>query len=193
MTHTPERSNPAAGIPLTHLLDQYTARAWSLARRIVGDDRLAEDVVQEAFVAYWRHPAAYDATRGSFASWFLALVHHKAVDVVRRETAHRRRADAAGVQDAGVAVPDVAEIVIDRVADLRVRTALASLSDVQREALVLAYWGGYTQQEIALRVGAPLGTVKTRMHAGMRRLRDRLGPVVPVSVPAAGPSLAVAG
>ena len=171
-------------------MDQYSVRAWSLARRIVADDRLAEDVVQEAFLAYWRNPAAFDAGRGTFGSWFLALVHHKAVDAVRRETAHRRRADAAAGESEGEVVRDVAELVVDRVADLRVRSALESLSPVQREALVLAYWGGYTQQEIAQRTGAPLGTVKTRMFAGMRRLHEKLGPVVPVPRSAAVAPLA---
>lgn len=130
-------------------------------------------------MAYWRNPAAFDGARGSFGPWFLALVHHKAVDAVRRETSHRRRLDAAADSldpDGGL---DVAAVVADRVADARVRTALAALPAVQREALVLAYWGGYTQREIALRTGAPLGTVKTRMLAGTRRLRDALGAVTP--------------
>ena len=185
MTHLVDRSNTAAVTSFADLLGQYTARAWSLARRIVGDDKLAEDVVQEAFLAYWRNPAAYDGTRGTFGSWFLALVHHKAVDAVRREEAHRRRADAAALLAGNETVQDVAETVADRITDLRVRSALGGLSEVQREALVLAYWGGYTQREIAQRTGAPLGTVKTRMLAGMRRLQDGLRTsVAPPAVPA---------
>jgi len=177
VTLTVDRSKTAAETPLADLLAQYTPRAWSLAHRIVGDDRLAEDVVQEAFLAYWRDPAAYDGTRGSFASWFLALVHHKAVDAVRREQAHRRRADAAAELTARDTVHDVAETVVDRMTDLRVRAALQDLPAAQREALVLAYWGGCTQREIAQRTGAPLGTVKTRMFAGMRQLQQKLGTV----------------
>lgn len=186
VTQTLDRSNTAAEPSLATLHEEYTPRAWALARRIVADDRLAEDVVQEAFLAYWRNPGAYDADRGTFASWFLALVHHRAVDLVRREAAHRRRADAdaeLAMEDFG---PDVAELVTGRVADLRVRSALLALSAVQREALVLAYWGGYSQREIARRTGVPLGTVKTRMHAGMRRLHERLGEAV-------APPLATAG
>jgi RNA polymerase sigma factor (sigma-70 family) len=183
VTHTVDRPDAAAGASFAHRLDEYTARAWALSRRIVGDDRLAEDVVQEAFLAYWRNPAAYDGTRGSFGSWFLALVHHKAVDAVRREESQRRRADAAA-QLAGLdTVQDVAETVADRMTDLRVRSALEGLPAVQREALVLAYWGGLTQREIAQRTGAPLGTVKTRMFAGMRRLHEGLRPSVAPSVP----------
>lgn len=172
-----DRSNAAAGTSFADRLDEYAVRAWSLASRIVGDDKLAEDVVQEAFLAYWRNPAAYDGTRGTFGSWFLAMVHHKAVDAVRREESHRRRADAAAQLAGGDTVQDIAETVADRITDLRVRTALESLPAAQREALVLAYWGGYTQREIAQRTGAPLGTVKTRMFAGMRRLHEGLGAV----------------
>jgi RNA polymerase sigma-70 factor (ECF subfamily) len=177
-----DRSNTAADTSFADLLEQYTTRAWSLARRIVGDDTLAEDVVQEAFLAYWRNPAAYDSTRGTFASWFLALVHHKAVDAVRREEAQRRRADAAAQVAAQDTVQDVAETVADRITDLRVRSALEGLPAAQREALVLAYWGGLTQREIAQRTGAPLGTVKTRMFAGMRQLHEALHAVRAPSV-----------
>ncbi len=161
-------------------LDDYAGRALALARRIVVDPQLAEDVVQEAFLAYWRNPAAFDASRGAFGSWLLALVHHKAVDAVRRETSQRRRVDAAGESLDPEIVLDLADVVADRLADAGVRKALEALPTVQREALVLAYWGGYTQREIALRTGAPLGTVKTRMLAGMRRLQQGLTVVVPV-------------
>ena len=182
MTHTVDRCSAAAGTSFSDLLDQYTARAWSLAHRIVGDDKLAEDVVQEAFLAYWRNPAAYDVARGSFSSWFLALVHHKAVDAVRREESHNRRTDAAAQLAGQDTVQDVAETVADRITDLRVRSALEGLPAAQREALVLAYWGGLTQREIAQRTGAPLGTVKTRMSAGMRRLHEALHAVRAPSV-----------
>ncbi|WP_051144041.1 sigma-70 family RNA polymerase sigma factor [Modestobacter italicus] len=171
-------AGPAQGrIPedsIAELLDRWTRPALSLARRIVVDDRLAEEVVQEAFVAYWRHPGAYQAGRGSFGTWFLALVHHKAVDAVRHEASHRRRSAALAVRDGHAIGTDVAEVVADRLADARVRTALDALPAPQREALVLAYWGGSTQTEIAARTGTPLGTVKTRMLLGMRRLHDAL-------------------
>lgn len=187
------RSRTVAGPSLADLLDQFAPRAWSLARRIVADDELAEEVVQEAVLAYWRRPAAFDGTRGSFGSWFLALVHHKAVDVVRREAAHRRRADDAAERMACEAVPDVADTVVGRMAGLRVRSALASLSPVQREALVLAYWGGYSQREIAERTGAPLGTVKTRMLAGMRCLHEKLNSDVTAPGSPGSTPLAAAG
>jgi RNA polymerase sigma factor (sigma-70 family) len=162
---------------LADLLDRWTPPALALARRIVADERIAEDVVQEAFLAYWRNPAAFETGRGEFGSWFLALVHHKAVDAVRHETSLRRRTDADAQDRARTdepGSPDVAELVADRMGDARVRRALDALPEAQREAIVLAYWGGFTQREIAARTGAPLGTVKTRMLAGMRRLSQAL-------------------
>ena len=162
---------------LAELLDRWTVPGLSLARRIVVDDRIAEDVVQEAFLAYWRNPAAFETARGSFGSWFLSLVHHKAVDAVRHEACLRRRTDADAEDRARTdehGSPDIAELVTDRMGDARVRRALDALPEAQREALVLAYWGGYTQREIAARTGAPLGTVKTRMFAGMHRLQQVL-------------------
>ena len=159
------------------LVAAWTPRALALARRILGDHALAEDVVQEAFLAYWKNPAAFDAGRGSFGPWLLALVHHKAVDAVRREESQRRRIDAAGESaigtDAG-ATRDVADEVSERLGGLQVRRALEKLSAGQREAIVLAYWGGYTQRQIAQRTGVPLGTVKARMLAATRRLRESL-------------------
>ena len=169
---------PAAGRPVEgsfdDVFDALAGPALALARRVVADDRLAEDVVQEAFLAYWNDRAAFDAARGPFRSWFLTLVHHKAVDAVRRETSQRRRLELATTLERPETVCDVA----DQVADPRVRTALAALSAVQREALVLAYWGGFTQAEIAVRTGAPLGTVKGRMLGGMRQLQAGLGTAV---------------
>jgi RNA polymerase sigma factor (sigma-70 family) len=176
VTAGPDQGRTAEG-PLASLLDHWTAPALGLARRIVVDERIAEDVVQEAFLAYWRDPAAYSPARGSFGSWFLSLVHHKAVDAVRHESSLRRRSDADATDRARATEPDIADQVADRVGDARVRRALDALPAAQREALVLAYWGGFTQREIAVRTGAPLGTVKTRMLAGMRRLSDALGGV----------------
>ncbi|WP_158544584.1 RNA polymerase sigma factor [Blastococcus sp. TBT05-19] len=179
MIHTKDRSSTAAETFLADRVADHTARALHVARRIVGCDRMAEDVVQEAFLAYWRNPAAFDADRAAFASWFLSIVHHKAVDALRREVALRRRSDDFADTTAQVSPPDVVDVVVGRIADARMRAALATLPAAQREALVLAYWGGYTQREIAERTETPLGTVKTRTMLGMRRLQDALGTVVP--------------
>jgi len=122
--------------------------------------------------------AAVDARRGSFSSWLMAMVHHKAVDAVRREESQRRRQSLAGddlVLQAPLSTYDVEDEAETRRVAQRVRTALGDLPASQREALTLAYYGGYTQREVAALTGAPLGTVKTRMLAGMRRLKEGLG------------------
>jgi RNA polymerase sigma-70 factor (ECF subfamily) len=135
-------------------------------------------VLQDVFLSVWRDPTGYDRARGSFASWLLAVVHHKAVDAVRREESQRRRQHRAEEElelDAPTATRDVEDEAWSRVVAEQVRAALGGLADPQREALTLAYYGGYTQREVAALTGAPLGTVKTRMLAGMRRLREELG------------------
>jgi RNA polymerase sigma factor (sigma-70 family) len=160
------------------LYERFRRPAFALARRILADDALAEDVLQEVFLSVWRDPAAYDRARGTVSSWLLAVVHHKAVDAVRREESQRRRQALAEEElalDAPVAARDVEEEAWSRVVAEQVRTALGALSSSQREALTLAYYGGYTQREVAALTGAPLGTVKTRMLAGMRRLKEELG------------------
>lgn len=165
---------------LEALYDRYGRPAYALARRILGDSVLAEDVVQEVFLALWRDPQSFDRSRGAFSSWLLAMTHHKAVDAVRREeTLRRRRARAADEDETLLATaaggPDLDDQVARTLQGDGVRRALLRLPDVQREALTLAYFGGYTQREVAALTGAPLGTVKTRMLAGMRRLRELLG------------------
>jgi RNA polymerase sigma-70 factor (ECF subfamily) len=160
------------------LYDRFRRPAFSLARRILGDDAMAEDVLQDVFLGVWRDPWAYERARGSFASWLLAVVHHKAVDAVRREESQRRRTVQAGdelVLAEPMATRDVDEEAWSRVRAEQVRSALGALTAPQREALTLAYYGGYTQREVAAITGAPLGTVKTRMLGGMRRLKVELG------------------
>jgi RNA polymerase sigma-70 factor (ECF subfamily) len=172
-----------AGDPgaIDDLYERFRRPAFALARRIVGDDVLAEDVLQEVFVSVWRDPAAYERGRGTVASWLLAVVHHKAVDAVRREESQRRRqalAEEELVLAEPVAARDVEDDAWTRLVSAEVRTALGALSAPQREALTLAYYGGYTQREVAALTGAPLGTVKTRMLSGMRRLKQELGGAV---------------
>lgn len=165
---------------LEALYDRYGRPAFALARRITGDPVFAEEVVQEVFLALWREPSKYDPDRGGFPSWLLATTHHKAVDAVRREeTVRRRRAQLAQEAEwftsaSAADVPPVDDAVWAGLRGERVRAALQRLPEPQREALVLAYYAGYTQREIAERTNTPLGTVKTRMLAGMRRLRDLL-------------------
>jgi RNA polymerase sigma-70 factor (ECF subfamily) len=151
-----------------------------LARRICADDGLAEDVVQEVFLAFWRDPRRFDPTRGSFATWLLTLVHHKSVDAVRRESTIRRRTVPAaedGDEWSAQPGPGADQAALGAVVAGQVRDALGRLPAEQRQALALAYYGGYTQREVAALTGVPLGTVKSRMFTGVQRLKSVLGPL----------------
>jgi RNA polymerase sigma factor (sigma-70 family) len=159
---------------LAELYDRVGRTAYGLAFRVLRDDRLAEDAVQEAFLAVWRGAAGFSAERAKASTWILTLVHRRAVDLVRRE--QRRRADplddAGGREDAASAsAEDAAWLHFERE---RVQAALGQLPDTQREALELAYYGGFTQSELAERLGQPIGTIKSRMFAGLARLRELL-------------------
>jgi RNA polymerase sigma-70 factor (ECF subfamily) len=166
---------------LGELYDRFGRPAYSLARRICADDGLAEDVVQEAFLAFWRDPSRYDAAKGRFGTWLLTLVHHKSVDAVRRESAIRRRTVPAaedGDEWSAPPGPGADEDAIGSLVAGQVRDALGRLPAEQRQVLALAYYGGYTQREVAALTGVPLGTVKSRMFTGIARLRSLLGPAV---------------
>jgi RNA polymerase sigma factor (sigma-70 family) len=160
---------------LEALYERYGKVAYSLARRILTDELLAQDVVQEVFLSLWRNARRFDAGRGTVATYLLSMTHHRAVDVVRREENLRRRRTSDEVlefqPDPAPGVEAEAEAAERRA---EVRAALAQLPPAQREALALAYFGGYTQREVATLVGVPLGTVKTRMAAGMRKLQQAL-------------------
>ena len=162
------------------IYDRYSRPAYSLARRICADDGLAEDVVQEVFLAFWRDPRRFDPTRGSFATWLLTLVHHKSVDAVRRESTIRRRTVPAaedGDEWSAQPGPGADQAALGAVVAGQVRDALGRLPAEQRQALALAYYGGYTQREVAALTGVPLGTVKSRMFTGVQRLKSVLGPL----------------
>jgi RNA polymerase sigma-70 factor (ECF subfamily) len=161
---------------LAVLYQRFGAICYRMARRITANDTLAEDAVQETFLGLWRHPRAYLAEHGSVRSWLLGLTHHKAVDFVRRETAQQRQQNAQAAQQAldPPTGEDPAATAWTGIRAETVRTALAELPENQRQVLALAYFGGYTQQEIAQLTGIPLGTVKTRTFAAMRRLQPRL-------------------
>lgn len=163
------------GSALESLYARYGRPAYALARRILADEQLAQDVVQEVFLTVWRDAGRFDATRGGLSSWLLTMTHHKAVDAVRREeNLRKRRASADTLEFTESDAPGVEDEVWAVIRRERVRAALADLPGPQREALGLAYFGGYTQREIAKLTDTPLGTVKTRMLSGMKRLRDAL-------------------
>ena len=158
---------------LAELYDRFGRPAYGLALRILRDEALAEDAVQEAFLALWRTAARFVPERGKASTWILTLVHRRAVDIVRRE--ERRRADAleqAPEPESRDAVDEEAWLRLQRE---RVQDALRKLPDQQREAIELAYYGGFTQSELAERLGQPLGTIKSRMFMGLARLRELLG------------------
>ncbi len=156
---------------LAELYDRFGGVAYRLAVRVLRDRVLAEDAVQDAFLGAWRTAAAFDSTRGTVSTWLMTLVHRRAVDLVRRED--RRRTDV--LDDAPIASHETTdEEAAVREERRRVQSALAQLPSDQREALELAYYGGLTQSELAERLGVPLGTVKSRMFAGLGKLRDLL-------------------
>jgi RNA polymerase sigma factor (sigma-70 family) len=161
------------------LFSRHATVAHALAHRLVRQTHLAEEIVQEAFLAVWRSPERYDRSKGSVRSWLMGAVHHRAVDAVRREEAQRRRADQAAAVRVVVDDPtDDVAIAIDRPREQElVRKALDELPDEQRDVIAGMYFEGLTQTQIAERTGLPLGTVKSRTLLGMRRLRTFLGDV----------------
>jgi RNA polymerase sigma-70 factor, ECF subfamily len=158
---------------LAELYDRYGRTAYGLALRILRDQALAEDAVQEAFLAVWRTASRFVPERGRASTWILTLVHRRAVDAVRRE--QRRRADSLDPAAEPAAEGGVEEDAWLRFQRERVQDALSRLPDAQREALELAYYGGFSQSELAERLGQPLGTIKSRMFGGLSRMRELLG------------------
>jgi RNA polymerase sigma-70 factor (ECF subfamily) len=157
---------------LAELYDRFGGVAYGVALRILRDQALAQDAVQDAFLAAWRTAAAFDPARGNASTWLLTLVHRRAVDLVRRE--ERRRADVldeSAPVASGDSTDEAAEVRAQRRA---VQAALAQLPPDQREALELAYYGGLSQSQLAERLGIPLGTVKSRMFTALAALRGLL-------------------
>jgi RNA polymerase sigma-70 factor (ECF subfamily) len=159
---------------LEDLYDRYRTMAYSIALRITGDASAAEDVVQEAFLGAWRNAGRYAEARGSVKTWLLSIVHHRAVDAVRRRRPTVELPEREDASPAPLTLPDIWPEVAQGLDRDTIRAALAGLPDVQREAIQLAYFGGLTQQEIAARTGTPLGTVKSRVRLGLLAMRRTL-------------------
>jgi RNA polymerase sigma factor (sigma-70 family) len=157
---------------LAEIYDRFGGVAYGLALRIVRDRSLAEDVVQDAFLTVWRSAPRFVPERAKAGTWILTLVHRRAVDVVRRQ--ERRRAEPLREGFEPAAGGSAADSAWSRLERERVQAALRRLPDQQREALELAYYGGFTQSELAERLGLPLGTIKSRMFNGLGRLRELL-------------------
>ncbi|HVL31500.1 MAG TPA: sigma-70 family RNA polymerase sigma factor [Solirubrobacteraceae bacterium] len=156
--------------------ERHCSAAFSLAYRMCGSRGAAEDVVQEAFLSLWRSGARYDRARGSVRTWVLGIVHNRAIDALRRSIVHdRRRASDEGIEERFEARErtDVEVARLDEAAE--VRQALETLPPEQSRVIELAYYGGFTQTEIASMLEAPIGTVKGRMRLGLEKMRGQLG------------------
>ena len=158
-------------VALGELYDRFGRHAYGLALRVLRDEQLAEDAVQEAFLAVWRGAARFLPERAGARAWVLTLVHRRAVDLVRRE--QRRRADQLP-ETTSADDRSSEEVAWERFERERVQAALRRLPDPQREAIELAYYGGFTQSELAERLGQPLGTIKSRIFVGLSNLRELL-------------------
>jgi len=148
--------------------------AYSIALRITTDGSLAEDVVQDAFLGVWRNAGRYVEGRGSVKTWILSIVHHRAVDAVRRRRPTTELPEREDAPPTALQLPDIWHEVAAGLDREEIAAAMDTLSQVQREAIELAYWGGLTQQEISDRTGTPLGTVKSRVRLGLLSLRRAL-------------------
>jgi RNA polymerase sigma-70 factor (ECF subfamily) len=157
---------------LAVLYDRYGRVAYALAYRILGEAEAAEDVVHDGFLSAWRGAASYRAERGNVRGWLLSIVHHRAVDVLRRKTTFRPA--PLEVAEQRPSEEDTAEEATRNVEHATVRAALEALPQAQRRTIELAYFGGYTHVELAEIMGVPLGTVKGRMRIGLQKLRRAL-------------------
>jgi RNA polymerase sigma-70 factor, ECF subfamily len=183
-------ASPSGGDPLEGLLGlvaggdepafaelyrRVAPAVFGLVTRVVRDPAQAEEVTQEVFVELWRTAPRFDPARGAARSWIMTCAHRRAVDRVRSAERAARRDDLVGRRDQGRPYDEVVEQVETGLAREHVRRGLDALTNLQREAVVLAYYGGYTHREIAELLGVPSGTVKTRLRDGLIRLRDHLG------------------
>ncbi|MDN6302006.1 MAG: ECF RNA polymerase sigma factor SigK [Brachybacterium sp.] len=159
----------------SRLYDGTAPLLFGLIRRVVRDVAMSEEVLQEVFVEVWRQATRFDAHRGTARGWLCTIAHRRAVDTVRSSEAARRRDSEEGLLQMDQQVVDVQEEGIMRVESQRVRTAMGELTSPQAEAIRLAYFGGYSQREVAALLDIPVGTAKTRIRDGMIVLRDRLG------------------
>ncbi|WP_460772255.1 ECF RNA polymerase sigma factor SigK [Microbacterium sp. GXF7504] len=157
------------------LYDALSARVFGLILRVLVDRSQSEEVLQEVFLEIWQSASRFAPKKGRGRTWVLTMAHRRAVDRVRASQASTDRDVRTGIRDLEVPHDGVAELAELRLERTRIVDALRELPDPQREAITLAYYGGYSQSEIAAMVGAPLGTVKTRMRDGLSRLRTSMG------------------
>lgn len=162
-------------VAFAELYDMLSSRVFGLVLRVLVNRSHSEEVLQEVFLEVWQSAARFAPNRGQGRTWILTVAHRRAVDRVRASQASANRDVRAGLKDIGIPHDSVAEQAELGIAGEQAVTALGALPEMQREALVLAYFGGYSQSEIAALVGSPLGTIKTRMRDGLTRLRNEMG------------------
>lgn len=157
------------------LYDLIASRVLGLVQRLLVDHAQSEEVTQEIFLEIWQTASRYEALRGGASTWIMTMAHRRAVDRIRSSQAGRNRDTKIGIRDLAVEYDQVAEIVEVRIEHERVEKAMSRLTELQRQAVSLAYYGGYSHSEVAELLRIPLGTVKTRLRDGMIRLRDEMG------------------
>lgn len=169
------RSARGDEVAFAELYDATAPRLYGLVLRVVRDPAQAEEVTQECYLEAWRQAARYDVARGSALGWLMTMAHRRAVDRVRTAESGHRRDTAYHQRNQAVDHDTTADAAHATIEAARVREALRQLTDVQRDAVTLAYLGGYTHTEVADLLGIPLGTAKTRIRDGLIRLRDTMG------------------
>lgn len=157
------------------LYDAIAPRVLGLARSVLRNHAMAEEVAQEVMLELWKQAPRYDPTLAAVSTWAMTIAHRRSVDRVRSVRASEDREDRVAAGQTTRAYDEVAEAVEQREDEDRVRAALGALTNLQREAVELAYWGGQTSTEISARLGVPVPTVKTRLRDGLIRLRSALG------------------
>lgn len=157
------------------LYDSLASRVFGLVRRILRDEAQSEEVTQEIFVEAWQSATRYDPARGSVHAWLMTLAHRRAVDRVRASQASKDRDLREGIKGFQESYNNVEELAVLHDETQRALRALESLNEIQREAINLAYFGGYTHHEVAELLRIPVGTAKTRIRDGMNKLRDLMG------------------
>ncbi len=162
-------------LAFSQLYDRLASRVFGLVKRLLRDHSQSEEVTQEIFFEIWQSATRYEPSKGGATSWILTMTHRRAVDRIRASQASRDRDTRIGIRDWQPGVDSVAESVEIRVENERVKQALTRLTDLQRQAVTLAYYGGFSHSEVAEMLSVPIGTVKTRLRDGMIRLRDEMG------------------
>lgn len=157
------------------LYDQISPRVFGLIRRVLRDEAQSEEVTQEVFLEIWQSAPRFDPNKGGASTWILTMAHRRAVDRVRSSQSSRDRDTRIGIRDYNPDYDNVAETIEVRIEHERVEKAMTRLTELQRQAVSLAYYGGYSHSEVAEMLSVPIGTVKTRLRDGMIRLRDELG------------------